>query len=97
MKPTRRAWLIGTLATTQGTNYRTYFYVKESGGNAFIQELRFERSKDYSLCIVADGKLYLCNKEEFANSTKDKGYKFALTPLAAEANNVADLRKALEI
>ncbi len=79
----------------------SYIYLVEHGRNIVFnltdQELRFERSKDYSLCIVADGILYLCTKEQFANSIKDKGYKFALTPLAAEANNVADLRKALEI
>jgi hypothetical protein len=36
-------YAIGTLTTTQGSNFRTYFFVKESGGSAFIQELRFEK------------------------------------------------------
>jgi hypothetical protein len=36
-------YAIGTLTTAQGQTYRTYFFVKESGGTAFIQELRFER------------------------------------------------------
>lgn len=36
-------YAIGTLSTTQGVNYRTYFYIKESGGSSYIQELRFER------------------------------------------------------
>ncbi len=36
-------YAIGTLTTAQGQTYRTYFFVKESGGAAFIQELRFER------------------------------------------------------
>lgn len=36
-------YAIGTLTTTQGQNIRTYFFVKESGGNSSIQELRFEK------------------------------------------------------
>jgi len=36
-------YAIGTLTTTQGSNFRTYFFVKETGGSGFIQELRFEK------------------------------------------------------
>lgn len=36
-------YAIGTLTTAQGSNFRTYFFVKESGGNSYIQELRFEK------------------------------------------------------
>jgi len=38
-------YAIGTLTTTQGQNIRTYFFFKESGGMAYIQELRFEKNK----------------------------------------------------
>lgn len=34
-------YAIGTLTTSQGTTYRTYFYIKQSGNNYYIQELRF--------------------------------------------------------
>ena len=34
---------IGTLVTTQGTTYRTYFFVKQNSGKFYIQELRFEK------------------------------------------------------
>ncbi|MBK9400930.1 MAG: DUF4783 domain-containing protein [Bacteroidetes bacterium] len=34
-------YAIGSLITTQGVSYRTYFYIKQQGGNAIIQELRF--------------------------------------------------------
>ena len=34
-------YAIGSLVTAQGTTYRTYFYIKQSGNNYFIQELRF--------------------------------------------------------
>ena len=36
-------YAIGTLTTTQGQNIRTYFFFKDSGGMAYIQELRFEK------------------------------------------------------
>ncbi len=34
-------YAIGSLVTTQGVTYRTYFYVKQQGSTAIIQELRF--------------------------------------------------------
>lgn len=34
-------YAIGTLVTAQGTKYRTYFYIKQQGNSAVIQELRF--------------------------------------------------------
>ena len=34
-------YAIGSLITTQGVSYRTYFYIKQQVGNSIIQELRF--------------------------------------------------------
>lgn len=34
-------YAIGTLTTSQGAVYRTYFYIKQNGGASYIQELRF--------------------------------------------------------
>ncbi len=36
-------YAIGKLVTTQGTQYRTYFFVKQTSSGEFIQELRFEK------------------------------------------------------
>lgn len=36
-------YAIGTLVTAQGAQYRTYFYIRQSGTGEFIQELRFEK------------------------------------------------------
>jgi hypothetical protein len=36
-------YAIGNLVTSQGASYRTYMYVKQTGGTEFIQELRFEK------------------------------------------------------
>ena len=33
-------YAIGSLVTSQGNNYRIYFYVKQQGGATIIQELR---------------------------------------------------------
>lgn len=34
-------YAIGTLVTAQGITYRTYFFIKQQGNSATIQELRF--------------------------------------------------------
>ncbi len=34
-------YAIGTLVTSQGSTYRTYFFIKQQGNTAIIQELRF--------------------------------------------------------
>jgi hypothetical protein len=36
-------YAIGTLITSQGTEYRTYFFVKQTTSGELIQELRFEK------------------------------------------------------
>ena len=36
-------YAIGTLVTTSGVEYRTYFFVKQSTSGELIQELRFEK------------------------------------------------------
>jgi len=36
-------YAIGTLVTAQGTQFRTYFFVKQTGSGESIQELRFEK------------------------------------------------------
>lgn len=36
-------YAIGTLITSQGTEYRTYFFVKQTTNGELIQELRFEK------------------------------------------------------
>lgn len=34
---------IGKLTTTAGINYRIYFFIKQTSGKNYIQELRFEK------------------------------------------------------
>lgn len=36
-------YAIGNLTTQQGNNYRTYFFIKQTGRSEYIHELRFEK------------------------------------------------------
>jgi hypothetical protein len=36
-------YAIGTYVTNQGVTYRVYFFIKQSGTNEVIQDLRFEK------------------------------------------------------
>lgn len=36
-------YAIGNLITMQGVSFRTYFYIKNTGGQEFIREIRFEK------------------------------------------------------
>lgn len=59
--------------------------------------LRYNPTEEYSLCILSNGKLYLCNKELFASIVKEKQNKFPLNELSVAVDNVADFKKALGI
>jgi len=38
-------YAIGNMVTSKGINYRTYFFVKQTGSKELIQEIRFEKQK----------------------------------------------------
>lgn len=54
-----------------------------------------EKSR-YTLCVVAGGNIYVCNKDEFSLSVKSEKAKFNLKSISSDAE-VSDLKKALEI
>jgi hypothetical protein len=60
-------------------------------------QLPYNTNETYSLCILAKGKLYLCNKETFSAITTAKQNKIPLTELDANVNDAADLKKAIGI
>lgn len=60
-------------------------------------QLPYNTNEKYSLCILAKGKLYLCNKETFSAITSAKQNKIPLTELDANVNDAADLKKAIGI
>jgi hypothetical protein len=61
------------------------------------EPLRFNPNEKYSLCIIANGKTYLCNAETFSKNTSNKQNKINLSELSSEIDNVYDFKKALGI
>ena len=61
------------------------------------EPLRFNPNERYSLCIIANGKTYLCNAETFSKNTSNKQSKINLSELSSEIDNVFDFKKALGI
>ena len=61
------------------------------------EPLRFNPSERYSLCIIANGKTYICDHETFANNTSNKKNKINLKEISSEIDNVVDFKKALGI
>ncbi len=61
------------------------------------EPLRFNPAEKYSMCIIANGKTYLCDHETFANNTSNKQNKISLKEISSEIDNVVDFKKALGI
>ena len=61
------------------------------------EPLRFNPNEKYSMCIIANGKTYLCDHETFANNTSNKQNKISLKEISSEIDNVVDFKKALGI
>jgi hypothetical protein len=59
--------------------------------------LSYNPEDSYSLCILANGKLYICSKKLFAALAKEKQNKFPLLELSVAVNDVSDFKKALGI
>jgi len=60
-------------------------------------QLPYNPNEKYSLCILTNGKLYLCNKETFSEIIASKQNKIPVTELDANVNDAGDLRKAIGI
>ncbi|HRG00957.1 MAG TPA: OmpH family outer membrane protein [Bacteroidia bacterium] len=60
-------------------------------------QLPYNPNEKYSLCILTNGKLYLCNKETFSEIIASKQNKIPVTELDANVNDAADLKKAIGI
>lgn len=59
--------------------------------------ISYDPKETYSLCVLANGKLYLCNKELLTQSFSSRQNKIPVTELSSEVNDVAGLRKAIGI
>ena len=79
----------------------TTVYLVDMGSNIVYDmssksySFMYDKRRKYSLCIVASGNLYVCNNESFNTAIKQNDRKFLFATVNAE--NVADLKKALQI
>ena len=60
-------------------------------------KLKFNPKDSYSLCLISNGKMYLCNKETFASIVNSKEKKIPLSELSNDINDASDLKRALGI
>ena len=61
------------------------------------EAMTYNPQDTYSLCVMANGKMYTCSKELFASIVKEKQQKFPLLELPADVNDAVDFKKALGI
>ncbi|MBI3521037.1 MAG: hypothetical protein HY062_16985, partial [Bacteroidetes bacterium] len=59
--------------------------------------LKFNPRDSYSLCLISNGKMFLCSKESFASIAASKQNKIPLTELSNDVNDALDLKKAIGI
>jgi hypothetical protein len=77
-------------------------YLVDAGSNIVFNmssnpyRFMYSDKRQYSLCIVAGGNIYVCNKDEFTEAVKDGKAKFNLTQLSAEAD-MGEFKKAIAI
>lgn len=76
-------------------------YLVEHGKNRVYSlqygRLFYDPNVEYSLCVMANGQMYLCSKEVLMSTLNLREKKIPLQALSTEVNDVADLRKALGI
>lgn len=79
-------------------------YMVEHGSNKLFTydnksfyDLKYDTDKEYTVCVVAKGNLFIYPKEKFKEVIENKTRKLLVTPLPDGASDVSDLRRALEI
>lgn len=61
------------------------------------EPIKYNLDDSYSLCVLAEGKLYTCDKETLSNNFKTKQNKIKVTELSNDVENAGDLKIALGI
>lgn len=59
--------------------------------------ISFDPKDVYSLCILSNGKIYLCDKTELGNCFANKNNKIPVKELSADVNDSYEFKKALGI
>ncbi|MBA3665327.1 MAG: hypothetical protein H0W61_14105 [Bacteroidetes bacterium] len=67
------------------------------GRNDLAGKIKYDPNSGNSFVVFSGSKMYLCNKESFKQTTDKEGYKFSVTALPDNSENLPDFKKALEI
>lgn len=65
--------------------------------NFYKETISYDPKDTYSLCVLSNGKLYLCDKESFGKCLTSKQNKIPVKELSADVNDAVDLKIALGI
>lgn len=65
--------------------------------NFYNPPISYDPKDTYSLCVLANGKLYLCDKTQLGTCFTNKQNKIPVKELSADVNDSYELKKALGI
>ena len=65
--------------------------------NFYNPPLSYDPKDIYSLCVLSNGKLYLCDKTQLGNCFTNKQNKIPVKEISADVNDSYELKKALGI
>lgn len=81
----------------------TNLYMIEYGRNVVYNlypetwaNISYDPQKEFSFCVLANGEMYVCDKEKFKQGIQNNGH-FSFSKLPSETSDVSDFRKALGI
>ncbi|MDO8998594.1 MAG: OmpH family outer membrane protein [Bacteroidota bacterium] len=60
-------------------------------------KINYNPLNSYSICVFKNNKLFICKKDLFKAIVDKGGNKFTITEISESADNLIDLKKALEI
>lgn len=60
-------------------------------------KISYDPFNSYSICVFQNTKIFICKKDAFKSTTEKDGNKFIISEITNSADNLFDLRKALEI
>ena len=65
--------------------------------NFYNPQISYNPNDTYSLCVLSNGKLYLCDKTQLGNCFANKQNKIPVKEISADVNDSYELKKALGI
>ena len=65
--------------------------------NFYNPPLSYDPKDTYSLCVLANGKLYLCDKTQLGTCFTNKQNKIPVKEISSDVNDSYEFKKALGI